>query len=246
MNKSRKRRFLKYGIYVRGSLVWLSELTSIIFVLALVGLLGCITLIIIYNNSKISSQSARISSLKAQQLSVQRRIENAREKERILRGTAEVLGKAVPPATLYQVVDLVHQNSKAYGYDPLLVLAVIHVESRFKSDALGKYRDGTLSGAMGLMQLKFETAREVARDLGMELASEDDLFRPETNLVLGLGYLTRMIAKFRSFKLGLLAYNQGPGVIEGNLTGNTELSIRYYNKVLRSYFLLKRMVEEAK
>jgi soluble lytic murein transglycosylase-like protein len=99
---------------------------------------------------------------------------------------------------------------------------------------------------MGLMQLKFETAREVARDLGMELASEDDLFRPETNLVLGLGYLTRMIAKFRSFKLGLLAYNQGPGVIEGNLTGNTELSIRYYNKVLRSYFLLKRMVEEAK
>jgi soluble lytic murein transglycosylase-like protein len=139
------------------------------------------------------------------------------------------------------LIEQVHQNSRAYGYDPRLVLAVIHVESVFDADALGRYKDGNYSGAMGLMQLKFETAQEVARDLEISLESIDDLFIPEINIALGVAYLTRLIAKFNSLKLGILAYNQGPGIILESISGKRPLSVRYYNKVLKSYYMMKHM-----
>ena len=58
--------------------------------------------------------------------------------------------------------------------------------------------------------------------------------------MLGVGYLTRLIAQFHSFKLGLLAYNQGPGVVMDHLSTKTPLSINYYNRVLNCYYQLKK------
>jgi soluble lytic murein transglycosylase len=246
MNSAHKRHFWRYGILLHRHQIWLSELVSIFFVAGLLAVLFSITFLIVHNNSRIRTQSQRIVRLTSEQAELRRTLDEVNERERIFRGAIAVFGRTVPMVTMYHVVNLVHKNSRTYGYDPLLVLAVIHVESRFNAQALGKYRDGQLSGALGLMQLKFETAQEVARDLDIELASKEDLFKPEINLVLGLGYLTRMIAKFRNFKLGLLAYNQGPGVVIDNLDANAELSIRYYNKVLKSYFRLKKMVDSGK
>jgi len=82
------------------------------------------------------------------------------------------------------------------------------VESKFSAQASGQYKSGSASGAFGLMQLKIETAREIAASLGMRVKNTADLFRPDVNVVLGVAYLTQLISQFRSFKLGLLAYNQ--------------------------------------
>ena len=64
---------------------------------------------------------------------------------------------------------------------------------------------------------------------------------PEINIALGIGYLTRVIARFNSLKLGILAYNQGPGTIRQSISGKRPLSQKYYYKVLQSYFRLKEM-----
>ena len=94
------------------------------------------------------------------------------------------------------------------------------------------------------MQLKPATAQEVAKQLGMDSLSKEDLFKPEINVVLGAAYLTRMISSFKSFKLGLLAYNQGPTHIRKQLSRNKPLSVHYYRKVLKTYFMLKKQSAE--
>ena len=143
------------------------------------------------------------------------------------------------------MTDLVYSSSRQFGYDPILLLAVIHVESVFDPNALGRYRSGNLSGAMGLMQVKFETAKEMAKLLNIELKSENDLLKPEINIAVGVAYLTHLINRFQSFKLGLLAYNQGPYTIKMTLSKNEPLSINYYRKVLNSYYKLKSLADRS-
>ncbi|HAJ80784.1 MAG TPA: hypothetical protein DCO75_13560 [Fibrobacteres bacterium] len=63
-------------------------------------------------------------------------------------------------------------------------------------------------------------------------------------MAIGVAYLTKLITSFKSFKLGLLAYNQGPSAIKEYLHGNQQLSIDYYNKVLRRYYILKKHVDK--
>jgi soluble lytic murein transglycosylase-like protein len=142
---------------------------------------------------------------------------------------------------ILHLVELVYQNSMLYGYDPLLVLAVINVESIFDPGARGRYLNGAQSGALGLMQLKFETAQEMARSLNIPLTNKKDLLRPDVNIALGIAYLTRCISMFKSFKLGLMAYNQGPAAIYQNLSEKKPLSIAYYNKVLKSYYTFREL-----
>jgi soluble lytic murein transglycosylase len=96
------------------------------------------------------------------------------------------------------------------------------------------------------MQLKFSTAQGVAAELGIPLKSPEDLFVPEVNIALGVAYLTQLIAMFKDLKLGILAYNQGPGTIMESLAGKRPLSISYYDKVLKTYYRLKRTYEARK
>lgn len=243
MNSVKKRRFLRYGFLWHRKQLWLSELLSIAVLCIFLGSLGMVTATIFLNSRRIENNALTVSRLKNHRMSLENTLTDLSEKHSIMQAAHAVVGNRVSDSTLFHIVDLVYHNSKTYGYDPLLVLSVIYVESRFDSRALGRYRSGQLSGAFGLMQLKLETAREVARDLDIQVNSRDDLFKPEINLVLGIGYLTRMISRFRSFKLGLLAYNQGPGTIERTLKSKRELYIKYYTLVLDSYYRLKEQTQ---
>ncbi|HEX2959622.1 MAG TPA: transglycosylase SLT domain-containing protein, partial [Chitinispirillaceae bacterium] len=109
----------------------------------------------------------------------------------------------------------------------------------------GRYRSGDLSGAMGLMQVKFETAQEMAKRLNIILNSKEDLLKPEVNIAVGVAYLTHLINRFKNFKLGLLAYNQGPQTIKTTLSKNEPLSINYYKKVLNSYYKLQKLASTS-
>lgn len=114
--------------------------------------------------------------------------------------------------------------------DPLLVLAVIEVESRFDATA----RSG--AGAIGLMQVLEPTLRsELARD-GLEGDPHDST----TNVRAGVRYLRRLMNAFRRQDVALMAYNAGPGRIVGYLREG-EIPERFHVYPRRVNAVLRRM-----
>ncbi len=92
--------------------------------------------------------------------------------------------------------------------DPLLVLAVIEVESSFDPEAL------SLRGAMGLMQLRAPTLRRELQRAGLEPDFPND---PVANVQAGVRYLRRLLDAFGRDDVALMAYNAGPNRILGYL-----------------------------
>jgi soluble lytic murein transglycosylase-like protein len=207
--------------------------------------LGGLTLFIINNEYQAYKLNKSIAAAKKESITLEYQIQQYRERNDIAQLLCNISNSRLKKETILQLTNTVYLNSEQFGYDPVLLLAVIHVESVFDSRALGRFRSGTLSGAMGLMQLKIETAQEMANRLNMGTITNDDLLKPEVNIVLGVAYLTRLISRFKSFKLGLLAYNQGPGTIIKSLYNKEPLSVSYYKKVLKSYYKLQQLANNT-
>ncbi len=97
-------------------------------------------------------------------------------------------------------------EAAAARIDPLLVLALIHVESSYDPNA----RSG--AGARGLMQLREPTLRRELERAGLPHV---DPFDPATNVVAGVRYLRRLLDAFGREEVALMAYNAGPNRILG-------------------------------
>jgi len=96
--------------------------------------------------------------------------------------------------------EIIAAASEAQGVNPMLVRALIEVESRFRPTARSR------KGAMGLMQLMPSTAREY---------NVRNPFEPKANIEAGIKHLKTLIDRFgSSIELGLAAYNAGPGAVE--------------------------------
>jgi soluble lytic murein transglycosylase len=110
--------------------------------------------------------------------------------------------------------------------DPLLLLAVAYQESSLNPRALGR------AGEIGLMQLKLETARWLARELDIKPPTRAQLFEPELNLELGAAYLRYLEERYsgpnrrRHF---LKAYNLGPAGLRANRWTD------YHKRILKHY-----------
>lgn len=98
--------------------------------------------------------------------------------------------------------ETVTRHARENGLDPLLVTAIIKVESNFNPGAVSP------RGAVGLMQLMPETARWVAAKRG-EPFNAALLFDPEANIRFGTWYLTHLRHEFGDMLLALAAYNGG-------------------------------------
>jgi soluble lytic murein transglycosylase-like protein len=234
-----RRRYVVF----HGKGVWLSELASMALGCALLAVLLSVSLIILKNEITIHEQGSRIAALKAERIVTGREMGVMREMERTVRLLDAAAGGSIPPEALYRLAEIIRQNSAKYGYSPEMLLAVIAVESWFNPEAMGRYRGGGLSGAIGIMQVKYETAAYMAKTLGMGQITREDLLNPEINMVLGTAYLVKLINQFNSFKLGILAYNLGPARVRTALAKNEALPMRYYEKVLRQYYRIKEMGE---
>ena len=104
------------------------------------------------------------------------------------------------PSSPYQRV--IRRVSREQGVSPLMVTAVIAVESSFKPNAVSN------KGAKGLMQLMPDTARRFGVD-------PDDLFDPNENLRAGCAYLRWLAERFDDDPvLVLAAYNAGEGAVD--------------------------------
>lgn len=132
------------------------------------------------------------------------------------------------------------QISRSYAMDPLLILAVVAQESHGNPNARGKMRSGAESGAMGLMQIKLETAQMMAKHFGLRVDSEEDLMRPEVNVAVGTAYLIRLMGRYGSYKDALIAYNLGHSAVDRKLSRGEALPTRYYEHVISKYRKLAR------
>ncbi len=89
-----------------------------------------------------------------------------------------------------------------------LLAAVIYAESKFDPDAV------STAGAVGLMQVLPQTAKELAGRMGIEY-DEKKLYDPETNIAYGSYYLKYLYNNLgKNWKTALAAYNAGIGRVK--------------------------------
>ena len=118
-------------------------------------------------------------------------------------------GVQLPPGQLYAIAQSVAEESFQQDIDPGLLLSVILMESRFRTDAVSE------KGAIGLMQLLPSTAEELAGQLDLEWGGDARLLDPRTNITLGTFYLKSLMRTFDGdVNLALTAYNKGPGYVQ--------------------------------
>ena len=146
-----------------------------------------------------------------------------------------MLGDRLSDVTFRILAEQLWQISQSYSLDPLMILAVVAQESRGNPLARGRFQSGRFSGALGLMQIKLETAKAMGRRFGLIVESEDDLMRPEVNVVLGSAYLIRLIGKYGKWREALVAYNLGHTAVDQLLEKNAPLPTFYYEGVLAKY-----------
>jgi soluble lytic murein transglycosylase-like protein len=108
-----------------------------------------------------------------------------------------------------------------FGLDTALVLAVMHVESRFNAFAVSPV------GALGLMQIMPATGKELAQRYGVPWRGKQTLFDPFVNTKLGIAYLKELSLRYDSVPTALAAYNWGPGHIDGRLRRGRALPTEY-------------------
>ncbi len=104
-------------------------------------------------------------------------------------------------------MEYVRKYAEEYNIPEPVILAVIKVESDFKSNAESS------AGACGLMQMMPSTFEWLtsSEHLGENLPA-DDLFDPETSIRYGVYYLNYLYLKFdRNWDTTFAAYNAGEG-----------------------------------
>lgn len=141
-----------------------------------------------------------------------------------LRGVADFLARKyrVSSVAIEPLVAAAHDSGVRMGLDPLLILAVMAIESRFNPIA------ESVMGAQGLMQVipKFH------QDKLDDGADESALLDPIKNVRIGATILKESIRRAGSLEAGLQQYNGA----------SWDAETRYANKVMAE----KRLLEQAK
>jgi soluble lytic murein transglycosylase-like protein len=117
----------------------------------------------------------------------------------------------------------IHRFAKTYGVDPVLVKAVIQVESGYNPWAVSN------KGARGLMQLMPDTAKR------FKVAEVHD---PEQNVRGGVQYLSVLLRMFEGdLKRALAGYNAGENAVlrHGGIPPYAETEL-YVRKVFTVYY----------
>ena len=133
---------------------------------------------------------------------------------------------AVPSDVTNRIID---HSSRRHGVDATLIRAVIQAESNFDDSAT------SVKGAMGLMQIMPETARE----LGV-----NNPYDPAENIMGGTRYLKMLLDRYDGNRnIALAAYNWGMGNVERHPHRLPEETKTYIVNVNRYIDAAKRGVQ---
>ena len=124
----------------------------------------------------------------------------------------------VPPLPPKPFAEIIDAASMRHGVNPALVSALIEVESAYRPDAVSP------KGAMGLMQLMPDTAREYA---------VTDPYDPTANIEAGTRHLRALLDRY-GVNSALAAYNAGEGPVQkfGGVPPYPETR-RYITKIIK-------------
>lgn len=106
-------------------------------------------------------------------------------------------------------------------------LSITRQESAFNPQARSHV------GAMGLMQLMPNTAKQTAKKIRQSLKKTSELYRPETNIALGTAYLAQMLDRFDGSRIyATAAYNAGPYRVKSWLKKRGHLPLDIWVEVI--------------
>jgi soluble lytic murein transglycosylase-like protein len=140
-------------------------------------------------------------------------------------------GRRIDAGSMADFRRYIEGASGRHSIDPLLVEAIVQIESDFNAEAVSR------KGASGLMQLMASTADQY---------NVTDRFDARQNVNAGVQYLAQLTTRFKGkIPLILAAYNAGPGAVErhGGIPPYPETR-RYVQKVLSYYKVLKQKYTE--
>jgi soluble lytic murein transglycosylase-like protein len=144
-------------------------------------------------------------------------------------------------ASLWNLAGSILEESQKHALDPMLVLAIIQVESRFNHRAV------SLRGAQGLMQIHPAAVTVVAeREEIPNLPKKKNLQDPIVNVKIGVAYLSQLIKTFKDLRLALAAYNLGPTQVRKKLVTKEKIPFGYAGRVLSAQRLLEKSWQSEK
>jgi soluble lytic murein transglycosylase len=152
------------------------------------------------------------------------------------------LDSSVSRDRIPQIASTFMELCERHQLEPDFILALIEVESRFRTKAISPM------GAVGLMQILPTTARVVAR----QSIQKEHLFNPELNLKLGMEYLGMLREKYqgKSPYFPIAAYNIGPARLDYLMNRPQGFKPRetkiYYDRIIASIPALRRWLEKKK
>jgi soluble lytic murein transglycosylase len=145
----------------------------------------------------------------------------------------------ISEAEAKELSEVILEECSWYGLDPMLVLAVINVESKFQYGAVSP------AGARGIMQILPYVGRSLLQEIGLHQPALSVPFKPEflddpfLNIKLGVYYLHGLRKSFHNLTHALTAYNRGPTETKSRLENDIELSEEYATMVLAAYHQYK-------
>jgi len=148
--------------------------------------------------------------------------------------------------------DAVERNAQANNLEKSLVYGIINAESRFDKDAVSK------RGAVGLMQVKEDTALWCAEKMEHMCSGDPDLKNPDTNIEIGTWYFSYLKHELGTQELAIIAYNAGishvkewleEGLIDEKVSSPDNIPFeetRKYIKKVKIYTGIYRVINKAK
>jgi soluble lytic murein transglycosylase len=128
----------------------------------------------------------------------------------------------------------IYRECGRQGLDPLLLVALIHVESAFQN-----FSESSM-GARGLMQILPSVGRSVAEAADIPWEGDGTLLHPRKNIRIGVSYLKKLIDEFQDIELALAAYNIGPTALKCRLRSGGRIPSAFSEKVMTFYRDLRK------
>lgn len=212
--------------------------TFIVFLLIFIVGMGAANLVIkeiSQRNIEIEKHRSKIKKLEKNIHNKEVELEELKEFKELMDAIKNLSRRILDKKEQEDLAKVIYTESQKYKYNWKMILSVIMTESNFRA------RLRSSDPSYGLMQIKYRTAKEAGKKIGVKLKNKYELYNIEKNVSIGSFYLFEQIMKFGDVKKGIVAYNLGPTKTKkiNDRKGGKEITTAYLKKVLNNYNYLK-------